>query len=89
LIDEIRNFSQYRRIGLPHSKCTPTSKAGLVLNDEAKTVRLQHPHGLATADAVIECDETEARELLSYALFHCPKAVLKIRDAFTKVKLTP
>jgi hypothetical protein len=82
-------FLNTEELGCLTQNVPPTSKAGLVLNDEAKTVRLQHLHGLPTADAVIGCDETEARELLSYAIFHCPKAVQKIRDAFTKAKLTP
>jgi hypothetical protein len=71
-------------LGCLSQNVPPKSIGGLVL----EAVRLRHRQ-LPIADTVVRCDETEARELLSYAVFHCPKAVHTIRDAFTKAKLTP
>jgi hypothetical protein len=38
--------------------------------------------GSVGQDVAVECDDSEARTLLSYAQSHCPSAVDKIRRAF-------
>jgi hypothetical protein len=47
-----------------------------------RAIRVWEYWGSVGRDVVVECDDSEARDLLSCAESHCPSAVDKIRRAF-------
>jgi hypothetical protein len=48
----------------------------------ARAIDLRKYWCLGDRDMAVECDDTEARELLGYAESYCSSAVAKIRRAF-------
>jgi hypothetical protein len=76
-----KNFECLRQYVPPGAICVP------VLKHAVHIANIADPQG--AGNAVVTCDDIEARDLLMHARSSCPGAVTRISEALRAAGLTP